>query len=447
MTPKQPPHSSESEQTVLGALMVAPDMAWEVFQHVAPADFFRHDHRVIATALQSLHGARLPLDAGAVVNYLRDKEQLEEIGGHRYVWELVNYLPAASSAPHHAAAVRDHAKRRAVIALCGEVGEMAFTTSAEECAATLFGGVEGMNRSDGRARRFAQCLDDAEETIRLARERRAKFGSVGVPTGLPALDQRVAIYGPRLVLFAGQPGTGKTALLNQIAHHSTARGFGGLICSLEMGADELVIRALSSKSGANFTRILHGEEEAAEQAFAAAASIGDPPLWIDTETYSLAGICSQIALHRHRYGIQWAAVDYIGLVEAERFNARHEQVNHIARTLKLLCKRLDMPIIVLSQLTRSNEREDREPSLTDLRDAGESDADTVVLMHTPKDKRHEGNRPVVMNIPKNRGGRIGRVPEQFQFVGAVQRFEQVAGEYETSAPHHPPMPSRQEVLQ
>lgn len=429
--PKLPPCSLEAEQYVLGSLMLDCGLHTEVAGIVSADDFYRADHQAIFRAIDAMMRASKPVDFVTLSTAMRDAGTLEEVGGMSYLGTLCNDTSSTVNAVAHAEIVRDRSQRRKTIALCAEIQTAAYQqSSGPELAAMLAAGVDTLaKQASGKSVRFIEASDLALAAIERNGKRRKAGGVIGAPTGIPSLDYRLGgLYGPRLIILAARPAAGKTALLNQIGFHAARKGHGGIICSLEMGTEELAIRTLSSISGANVTKITHGYDEEALQAQEAADSLEDIPLWIDTETYSLAGICAQIAVHKAKFDIEWAAVDHIGLVETEKFNSRNDQIGYITRTLKQLCKRLQIPIIALSQLNRGSEKENRRPGLADLRDSGniEQDCDAAIFLHVPLEERSKPVKLVQLGFEKNRGGRAGWLDEQFQFEGATQRFKELS---------------------
>jgi len=431
--PKHPPHSTDAEQSVLGGLIIQNQAWYAVSALVSEADFYTHEHRVIWREISAMMRAGLPVDIITLTARMRDAITLEDGGGFSYVASLAADTPSAANIEAYAERVREMSQRRKAIAIGQEMVDAAHSgTEASVLISKFSGGIDALLRSTaGKSKTFCEAVSDAEETINANRERRTAGGAIGAPTGLPSLDRLTGGFvGPRLIVIGARPGTGKTALLNQFALHSARRGFPGLVCSIEMGADELIIRALASEAGVNVTKIMRGYHDEAQAAYEAAARIGDIPLWLDTETHTVEGISGQIAAHKRRYGIQWAAVDHIGLIRTEqRFGSRNDQLGHISWSLKALAKRLGIPVIALSQLSRKGENESRRPREDDLRDSGniEQDADVIILMHTPPDVRDQPVKPVELGVVKNRAGAKGWLSGRFEFDGPTQRFLEVAG--------------------
>lgn len=441
--PKQPPHSIEAEVAVLGGIMLSPQ-AWELVAPVLHAeDFYRADHQLIYRTAAALLIDGKPCDFLIVTDQLRQAGRLEEAGGQAYVASLALDNFTVANAEAYARIVAEHAKRRRVIALCAEVGDAAY--GREESAALLERlnvGLEHVGRAQsGKAKTFGQVLDIADKAISLAKEQRASGKILGAPTGIPCIDKRTGgLRRGRVYIIAARPSLGKSALLNQIGVHAVKHKHPGFIASLEMTDDELGQRAMASAAGVNVTRLSFGAEEEHNRACEAATPLMTLPLWVDTDTYDLAGICAQIAHAKRVNGITWAAVDHIGLVETEAYSNRNDQLGVITRTFKKLAKRLDIALVLLCQLNRKVESERRPPVLSDLRDSGniEQDADVCLFLHTDA-LDSEALLPMKFGLLKNRGGRRGWIKKRIDFDGATQRF--IETEFEHEDPRPPAVPS------
>jgi len=427
------PACIQSEQAVLGGLMISNRAWFTVSAVVIEEDFHTFEHRTIFGAIRRMLADGKPVDLVTLTGFLRDAGHLDIAGGYSYVGMLAADTPSAVNIEHHAKRVRELSDRRRLIALGQEIADAAYSgADSEAVTARCAAGIERMLATKaGAARKFADAVQDAEATIAANKARQTAGGVIGAPTGLPALDHVLGGFvGPRLVVIGARPGTGKTALLNQFAVHASRRGFGGLICSLEMGAAELVIRAMATAAQVNVTKLMRGFDDETNRGFDAATSIGDIPLWIDTETSTIEGVCAQIAAYKMRYGIQWAAVDHIGLIRTQqRFGSRNDQIGHISWELKSLAKRLNIPVIALSQLSRKGEDEGRLPREDDLRDSGniEQDADVIVMAHVPKDERGKPVKTVRLGVVKNRAGPKLWIAANFQFDGQTQTFREIGG--------------------
>lgn len=415
----------ESEKAALGAAIHDGVAAALVFGALTSDDYLSAEHADAHEAIYRLFAERKSLGAATLLGAGLSPE---------LVGSLLMDHASSSAVEHYIGVVKGESRKRKLIALCAEIRDRAKTSDALELVSEMVARSESIIRDvNGKARRFAECVNDADRMIQESRERAKQYGIPGLTTGVPAIDAATGgIYGPRLVIVAARPGCGKTAILNQIGIMNSMRGLPGFIASLEMGADELVVRAMASLSGKNISGILRGKlsKQDDEAAHNSVAEVGDIPLWLDTDTYSLNGICGQIALAKARHNIAWFAVDHIGLVQTEKFSSRNDQIGHITRTLKQLCKRLGIPGVCLSQLSRASEGERRRPGLHDLRDSGniEQDADMVIMLHTEATERSSAKRPLQVGVIKNRTGPTGWVNESVFFDGQTQRiFQETAG--------------------
>lgn len=437
--------SRDTECSVLDVLMRDDRLAFEVFGRLTVDDFTGSSERVIFRELRALHARREPHDWSVVMARLSELGEQEAYGqcaglgcGHGSPANIMAYVEI----------LRDRTMRRQARAKLLQLAEDLAAEKAADVLSRAGAELEAISRTAAvDSVRFADALAQTDASIREARAK-AQQGIVGAPTGIAPLDRRTGgIYGNRFHIWAARPGTGKTALLNQAAVHMAAAGHPGLIVSLEMGLEELTMRAMAHASGLDLSRIAQGYPEAS-RAYDETARLATIPLWLDCQTTRLDHICAQIAGHRHRHGIQWAAIDHIGLIQtAERHNNRNDQISTITRTLKLLCNRLKVPIIGLSQLSRAVEQQGRRPNLHDLRDSGsiEQDADAVLFLHTPAEERKGARHPVQFGLLKNRMGAKGWLPESFEFDGSTQTFQQMAGAANDYT--HEPQPSAQHWTQ
>ncbi len=429
MQAKLPPHNTEAEQTVLGALLLDDSRFIEVAAIISPDDFYRQDHGTIFAAMIELHRKSKRLDFITLTSFLGDAGTLEDVGGMSYIGTLSNDTGSAAGVVLHAEIVRDRAKRREAIRICSEISVAAYGSDADELASMLSIAVDSLNKkTQAKAIKFQASVDLAIVAMQANADRRRAGGVIGVPTGIPSIDQRLGgLYGPRLIVLAARPGGGKSALINQIGLYAANRGHAGLIVSLEMGTEELAMRGMANLSGENLTKITHGYDDEGQRACDKTSTIGDVPLWFDTESLTLNAICAQISAMKVKHGIQWAAVDHIGLVETKQYSTRNDQIGAITRTLKQLAKRLNIPIIALSQMNRGTD-ESAKPSLRSLRDSGnvEQDADVVIFLHVDPAQKNQPVKRVEIGFEKNRNGRVGWLGEEFQFDGACQTFREIA---------------------
>lgn len=425
------PYSLDSESAVLGALMLDNRLWYPIRAVIGPDDFFRHEHRLIFAAIAKLSAAGKPCDFITLTEAMRQAGTLDEAGGVGALSTLSNESWGATNAEAYALQIRDYAQRRRLIEFSRDLHKQAIANNSEEVTAYLMAKVNGLlTKSTAKSKRFQEAVAGAQDSMGEAAKRIAAGGTMGAPTGLRSLDRLVGGFsGPRLYILAARPKCGKSALLNQFAIHAACNGYPGLVVSRELGSDELAIRAMALVGGVNVTKLHRGSPEESRKGGDCVTSLGDIPLWFDDETATLDAICAQIALHRFRHGIAWAAVDHIGLVRTEqRFNTRNDQLGHISWALKETAKRLKIPILALSQLSRRSEQEQRRPGVHDLRDSGniEQDADAVIMMHVPPERRDDETKPVSIGVPANRTGPSMWLDVPFNFHGPTQTFSEAA---------------------
>ena len=427
-SPKHPPADQQSEQSVLGGLMIKNEAWFTVSGILAEDDFYTHDHRVIWHAIKAMFAAGKPVDMITLPAWLRDAGELDNAGGYSYVVGLAVDCHGASNIDAYADRVRETSRRRKLIALGQDIAEAGYSGDpADEITARCSAGIEALLTDTASASvTFDELAGTAITSFRDAADRRTRGETQGAMFGMGGLDHVVGgFHGPQLIVLAARPKCGKTALLNQFAVNAAKAKKPGLIVSLEMGANQTAARALALHAQTNLSRIQKGETIELAKAEASLPSLKGLPLWFDFSTWYLDAIISQIALHKHRFGIEWAAVDHIGLVKVrERFSSRNDQLGHVSWTLKQAAKRLNLPIIALSQLSRECDRDNRRPRADDLRDSGniEQDADMVLMLHVPIAERSQMVRKAKIGITANRNGPSCWIPNEYKFVGAVQTF-------------------------
>lgn len=424
-------YNHELEQSVIGSLMLDNGCFVSVSPEVSEGDFYQPQHRLIYSEIVSMLNASLPVDLVTLTDRMRQSGKLDAVGGFAYVASLALNTPSSSNAATYAKSVRDYSQRRRIVALAQDLAQKAVECDSEDLSQTLTDGMTDiLTRATSTSVTFRKAIEMAEKSITEAAKNSDRDGVCGAFTGLPELDRVTGgFHGPRLIIMAARPKCGKSALLNQFAITSAQNGYPGLIISLELGQDELAIRGMSLVSGQNVSKISRGHSGAFYDALEATLALGAIPLWLDAESVSLGDICAQIAAHKYRHGIAWAAVDHIGLVKTEgRFATRNDAMGHVSWSLKQLAKRLKIPIIALSQLSRKSDSEQRKPRPDDLRDSGnlEQDADMVIMLHVNQASRDEPEKEVAIGVPANRTGPSVWIRNKFLFRGADQRFIQLA---------------------
>lgn len=430
--PRTPPYSIEAEQYVLGAV-VLDNRAWHaVAAKLVPADFYRADHQIIWGGMCELMRAGKPCDFVTLVEYFRERNALDDVGGVVYLASLSEHYSAAN-VEAYAEILRERSLLRQLIGVGGDIAEMGYRPDGERVEVLLGKAMDlvtSIMRDQGsHSLRFTDVVAKAQNTAATIRREQVEGRQYGAMSGIARLDKLTGGFrGPRLIVVAARPKCGKSAFLNQFAIYASKHGHPGYINTIELQDEELGYRGMAMLSGQNMTALNRGNQKAHDVAGEAIANLGDIPLWIDDRTRTLEGFCAQVAFHKLRYGIKWAAVDHIGLMRtATKARSRYEQLGEISWGLKGLAKALDIPIIALSQLSRDCDKENRRPRPDDLRDSGniEQDADMVVMLHTPQGQRDAEERPLWIGVPANRTGPAfwlkGHGDDApFRFIGATQ---------------------------
>jgi replicative DNA helicase len=440
VTVQIPPHNLETERSVLGAILLTGATALEPIaleERLMPEHFYRDQHALVYNAMLALHRQREPIDTLTVSARLAEHGALDQAGGPPAVDELAGWVPAAGNARAYARIVRDLAARRTMLHACYEIQEQAFDGrgSVQELLADASRRIgELLEHSLPAASRpmHEVLFDRAAELHRLAREPGAR---VGLPTGLPQVDQ--ALKGMRageLIILAARPAQGKSVLAQQIATCNALDGNGTILFSLEMSEGELADRHLSARA-----RIPYGKIRAAALAdrdleLIAGEATGwardTPPLVVcERAPLTMSDLRSE-AVRWHRRlpgGVKLIVVDYLQLLSGsagKRFANRYELVSEISRSLKMLAKELQVPVLAVAQLSRETERRtDKRPQLSDLRDSGalEQDGDSVLLLYRADRYDHDAEPGVTeVIVAKARNAECATV--ELQFEGAYQRF-------------------------
>ncbi|WP_420427080.1 replicative DNA helicase [Algiphilus sp.] len=439
---KQPPHSIEAEQSVLGGLMLNNNAWLDLAGRLSEDDFYREDHRLIFRGIRELLDVGKPCDFVTLSEYLRGRGSLDPAGGLSYLGSLANDTPSAANVLAYADIVRERAVLRSLIKVGQEIadlgfrpGEQSYADLMETAEQRVFAIREQGERGRQEFQHVGEALDKVEARLEILRERPDELA--GVPTGLHDLDRKIhGLSKGDLLILAGRPGMGKTSFAMNIAEHIAIHEKKPVgVFSMEMGADQLAMRILASYCRMDQSALRSGQIEDHQWDWLAQASrdIREAPLFIDeTPALSPLELRARARRMKRRHGLSLIVVDYIQLMQVPgtREN-RTNEISQISRNLKALAKEMEVPVIALSQLSREVEkRENKRPVLSDLRESGsiEQDADLVVFIYRDAYyRRKEGdpaaeqdNRTEII-IAKHRNGPTGTV--HVAFLGGSTRFE------------------------
>jgi replicative DNA helicase len=440
-----PPHSNESEQSVLGGLLLD-NSAWDKIGDVIRLEFFyRYDHRLIYQHIQRLIERSQPADVITVFESLSSSNKAEEVGGLQYLNDLAQSTPSAANIRRYAEIVRDRAILRRLISVTDEIAESAFNTQGketrlllDEAESKVFAIAEDGARGSQGFVSIQPLLTQVVEKIDELYHRDNPSDITGVPTGFKDLDSRTSGLQPGdLIIVAGRPSMGKTAFALNIGEHvAIDHGLPVAVFSMEMGGSQLAMRMLGSVGHLDQQKVRTGrlDDDDWPRLTHAIQKMQEAQLYIDEtpalNTLELRARARRLSRQCGKLGL--VIVDYLQLMSASSSGEnRATEISEISRSLKSLAKELQVPVIALSQLNRSLEqRPNKRPVMSDLRESGaiEQDADLILFIYRDEvynpDSPDKGTAEII--IGKQRNGPIGSV--RLTFVGAYTKFENyVAG--------------------
>jgi replicative DNA helicase len=443
-----PPHSLEAEQSVLGGLMLD-NTAWDtVADAVSGNDFYRRDHRLIFAAVGELAERGEPSDAVTVAELLDRKGELDEAGGLAYLGQLTRETPSAANIRAYASIVRERAMLRELIRIGGEIASSAYLPEGQSASELVDRAerkvFEIAEQGKRRGAGFQPLKRILGRTIDRLDELQKNQGDVtGLSTGFKDFDAMTAGLQPGdLVIVAGRPSMGKTSFAMNIAEHA-AMGIGASVAifSMEMSAEQLSFRMISSLGRVNQSNLRRGRfsDEDWSRINSAVSVMSKSRVFIDdTPALNPTELRARARRLKREHGLDLIVVDYLQLMQVQgTAENRATEISEISRSLKALARELELPVITLSQLNRSVEqRTDKRPVMSDLRESGaiEQDADLIAFIFREevynKDSQRKGIADII--VAKQRNGPIGDV--QLTFLGEYTKFENFMPDSFGSAP-------------
>ena len=425
------PQDILAEQSVLGAIFIDEGKLVFVREYIEAEDFFKHAHRLIFAAMVALSERNEAIDATTMRNYLANHGDLEAIGGLGYLAEVINSVPTSANAEYYAKIVAEKSNLRKLIERLTDSVNQAYEGADD--ADTIIANAEKalIDVSEGASRAGFKRIDDVLNLNFENLEARSQQTSdiTGIASGYPALDNMTTgFHEEELIILAARPAVGKTAFALNVAQNiGTKLGLTVAIFSLEMGAESLVDRMLAAEGVINSRSIRTGQltDEEWQKLMIAQSNLARASIYIDdTPGIRITEIRSRARkLAQETGNLGLVLIDYLQLITGNGRESRQQEVSEISRQLKILAKELKVPVIALSQLSRSIEqRQDKKPMLSDLRESGsiEQDADIVAFLHRDDyyhNEEEEGgipNNTVEVIIEKNRSGARGSVELMFQ---------------------------------
>jgi replicative DNA helicase len=435
--PQVVPHSREAEEAVLGAVLINPEAYYDVAQFLNKEDFYIHRHQWIWEAFTRLHERRTPIDFLTVTEELDQIGHLSEVGGPAYLTALLNNVPTSLHAEAYGRLVEETAVRRRMLTAANQIAKLAYQeetglqTVMDEAEKAIFGVSERRTTRDLQS--IQVVLSDVYDRIDQISQRSEE--TFGVPTGFIDLDRLLGGLQPSdFLIIAGRPGTGKTAFMLSAAKNAAQTHKKHIaIFSLEMSNEQLVQRLIAQETGIDTHRLRTGKLSEDEWTLFAHAIevLGDTRVYLD-DTPGLTPIQLRTKCRRlhMEFQLDLVLVDYLQLMSGGmRAENRVQEVSFISRNMKILARELNVPVLAAAQLSRAIEqRADKEPQLSDLRESGslEQDADVVMFIHRPELYERETIKQHLaeIKVAKHRNGPIGNI--ELVFRENLAKFENAA---------------------
>jgi replicative DNA helicase len=436
-----PPQNIEAEESLLSAILVDNTALLEVVETLSAADFYRTAHQKIYEAITGLFDKAEPIDLVTLNNHLKEKGHLEAVGGAAFLARLVDVVPLAANAQHYARIVHDKAVLRRLIEKANAISKRCFQEQGPTDEIVDFAENAIFEVADQKARQAFYPLSKLiDGNISFLEEKQKNKSLVtGVPTGFRQLDNLTSgLQNSDLIILAARPSMGKTALALNIARNAAVdAGVPVAVFSLEMSKEQLSLRLLCSEARIDSSRLRGGflTDEDWHRVTDAASDLTAAPIFID-DSASLTAMEVRAKARRLKMdkNIGLIVIDYLQLMQGRAGAERRDlEISEISRSLKALAKEINLPVIALSQLNRMLEqRNDRRPRLSDLRESGalEQDADVVAFIYRDEVYNKEENNPnkgtAEVILAKQRNGPTGDI--KLTFLNAYTRFENLAPE-------------------
>ena len=426
MLDRVPPQNLEAEQAVLGAILLDGEALITAMERIQTEDFYRTAHQYIYQSITEIAEANEPVDLITLTAKLQDKRQLEDIGGVTYLSELANAVPTAANVDYYAQIVEEKSMLRRLIRTATQIVSNGYA-SGDDISSLLSEAEQrileiSQRRSSTGFVLIREVLMEVFEKVEFLSQNRGGF--TGIASGFRELDRMTSGFQRSdLIILAARPSVGKTAFALNVAQNVGVREKQTVaIFSLEMGASQLVQRMICAEANVDASRMRTGALEGEDwtKMTMAISSLSEANIYIDDTpgitVYDIRAKCRRLKKER---GLGMVVIDYLQLIQGRgRGDNRQQEVSEISRTLKMMARELDVPVIALSQLSRGVEqRQDKRPMMSDLRESGsiEQDADIVAFLYRDdyynKESEKEGIIEII--IAKQRNGPVGTVELAF----------------------------------
>nr|WP_206529679.1 replicative DNA helicase [Brevibacillus sp. SYP-B805] len=440
-----PPQNNEAEQSVLGAVFLSKEALITAMEILRPEDFYKTAHQRIFKTMLDLYEKGEPVDLVTVTAELQDHKLLDEVGGVPYLTALAGSVPTAANVEYYARIVEEKSLLRRLILTATKIANDGYTR--EDDVGEIIADAEryimeiAQNRNSGGFIPIRDVLLETYERIEFLSQRRGDV--TGIPSGYPDLDKMTSGFQRSdLIILAARPSVGKTAFALNVAQNVAARaGETVAIFSLEMAASQLVQRMICAEGNLDASKLRTGwlEEDDWQKLTMAIGTLAKAPIYIDdTPGVTVQDIRAKCRRLQAERGLGLVLIDYLQLIHGRgKGDNRQQEVSEISRNLKGIARELNVPVIALSQLSRSVEqRQDKRPMMSDIRESGsiEQDADIVAFLYRDDyyNKETENKNVIEVIIAKQRNGPTGTVELAFlkeynKFVSLDPRFRDAAG--------------------
>jgi replicative DNA helicase len=433
-----PPQNTEAEQAVLGSILLKADLLGTVLELLKPHDFYKDSHKIIFECMVDLFEKNEPQDLLTVSNLLSNTNQIDKIGGPAYLASLTSIVPVTANIASYAKIVREKSILRRLITVNSDIAARCYEEQndidilVDEAEQAIFD-IAG-SKGEGHFTHIKSIVPGAFAAVEQLYKRKGLI--TGVPTGYNQIDKMTAGLQPSdLIILAARPSMGKTSFAMNIAQHAAlVEKIGVAVFSLEMSKEQLVMRLLSSAGRIDSQRIrtgnLHNEDW--PKLTRAVGMLSEAPIFIDdTPSISVLEVRAKVRRLAAQHDIGLIVVDYLQLMQGRNTENRTQEISEISRSLKALAKEHNVPVIALSQLNRSLEnRPDKRPMMSDLRESGaiEQDADVIAFIYRDEvynkaeDNPDRGSAEII--IGKQRNGPTGI--SKLTFIKEFTMFENMS---------------------
>ncbi len=429
---RTPPQDVQAEQSVLGAMLMSKDAIANVVEVLKGVDFYRPAHELIFEAILDLYGKGEPADAITVAAELTRRGEIGRCGGHVYIHDLLASVSIAANATYYAEIVREKAVLRRLVEASIKIAQLGYSGTGDVADIVDLAQQTVYNVAEGKTSEDYKPLSALIEPVWNELEAIASNGGrlAGVPTGFAEFDELTnGLHAGQMIIVAARPAIGKSTLALDFARAAAIKhGQTTAVFSLEMSASEIMNRLLSAEGQLKLHHLRTGRLSDAdwERLASVTGRIESAPLFVDdSPNLTMMEIRAKARRLKQRHNLKFVIIDYLQLMTSgKKTESRQVEVSEISRQIKLLAKELDIPVLALSQLNRGSEqRTDKKPMLSDLRESGslEQDADMVILLHRDevynKDER-PGEADLI--VAKHRNGETRTITTAFQ--GHYSRF-------------------------